>query len=37
MLELTYSVSITVEATLRTTILLAMSILATRVARLDIL
>lgn len=37
MLDLTYSVSITVEATMRTTIQFAMFILATCVARLDIL
>ncbi len=37
MLDLTYNVSITLEATLRPLILLAMPFLATWVARLDIL
>jgi hypothetical protein len=37
MLDMTYNVSITMEATLRPLILLAMPFLATWVARLDIL
>lgn len=37
MLDLTYNVSITVEVTMRTTIQLAMFILATWAARVDIL